>query len=101
MTGAGSGIGRAIAAELVARGSHVVIADLDPAKAQAVAGELGAGPRQPPSTSPTPMPYEERALLVPPTDLATAATEPFTQMMQPWIDAFSRFGGESAGPRSS
>ena len=41
-----------------------------------------------------------RALLVPPTG-ATAATEPFTQMMQPWIDAFSRFGGESAGPRSS
>ena len=41
-----------------------------------------------------------RALLMPQAG-ATAATEPFTQMMQPWLDAFSRFGGESAGPRSS
>jgi ABC-type transporter Mla subunit MlaD len=42
-----------------------------------------------------------RALLTPPTG-ATAATEPFTQMMQAWTDAFTRFsGGRTADPRSS
>ena len=41
VTGAASGIGRAIAAELVARGSLVVIADLDGAAAQTAARELG------------------------------------------------------------
>jgi chromosome segregation ATPase len=42
-----------------------------------------------------------RALLMPPTG-ATAATEPFTQMMQAWIDAFTRFsGGGTADPQSS
>ena len=42
-----------------------------------------------------------RALLAPPTG-ATAATEPFTQMMQAWTDAFTRFsGGGTADPRSS
>ena len=41
VTGGASGIGKAIAAELVARGSHVVIADLDLAAAQAAARELG------------------------------------------------------------
>ena len=41
VTGGASGIGRAIAAELVARGSHVVVADLDGAAAQRTAGELG------------------------------------------------------------
>jgi NAD(P)-dependent dehydrogenase (short-subunit alcohol dehydrogenase family) len=41
VTGAASGIGRAIAAELVARGSLVVIADLDGEAAQTTARELG------------------------------------------------------------
>ena len=42
-----------------------------------------------------------RALLTPPTG-ATAATEPFMQMMQAWTDAFTRFsGGRTADPRSS
>jgi NADP-dependent 3-hydroxy acid dehydrogenase YdfG len=42
VTGGGSGIGLAIAAELVARGSSVVVADIDAAKAQAAATRLGA-----------------------------------------------------------
>jgi NAD(P)-dependent dehydrogenase (short-subunit alcohol dehydrogenase family) len=41
VTGAASGIGKAIAAELVARGSRVVIADLDGAAAARAADELG------------------------------------------------------------
>jgi NAD(P)-dependent dehydrogenase (short-subunit alcohol dehydrogenase family) len=41
VTGAGSGIGKAIATELVALGSHVVIADLDAEKADAAALRLG------------------------------------------------------------
>ncbi|MEO5982212.1 MAG: SDR family oxidoreductase [Pedococcus sp.] len=41
VTGGASGIGRAIAAELVGRGSHVVIADLDLTAAQGTAHELG------------------------------------------------------------
>ena len=42
-----------------------------------------------------------RALLTPPTG-AGAATEPFTQVMQAWTDAFTRFsGGRTADPRSS
>ncbi len=41
VTGAASGIGKAIAARLAADGACVVIADLDLAKAQAAAAELG------------------------------------------------------------
>lgn len=41
VTGAASGIGRALAAALVARGSTVVVADLDGAAAERVAAELG------------------------------------------------------------
>lgn len=45
-----------------------------------------------------------RALLTPPTwpTGATAAAEPFTQMMKAWTDAFTRFsGGRTADPPSS
>jgi NAD(P)-dependent dehydrogenase (short-subunit alcohol dehydrogenase family) len=42
VTGAASGIGKAIAAELVHRGSLVVVADLDGAAAQRTADKLGA-----------------------------------------------------------
>lgn len=41
VTGAASGIGRAIAVKLAAEGACVVIADLDLAKAQAAAAEIG------------------------------------------------------------
>lgn len=42
VTGAASGIGKAIATRLAAEGACVVVADLDLEKAQAVAAELGA-----------------------------------------------------------
>lgn len=42
VTGAASGIGKAIATRLAAEGASVVIADLDLAKAQAAAAELGS-----------------------------------------------------------
>ena len=44
-----------------------------------------------------------KALLTPPPwATGAAATEPFTQMMQAWTDAFTRFSrGPSADPRSS
>jgi rhamnulose-1-phosphate aldolase/alcohol dehydrogenase len=41
VTGAASGIGKAIATKLAAEGACVVVADLDEAKAQAAAAELG------------------------------------------------------------
>jgi rhamnulose-1-phosphate aldolase/alcohol dehydrogenase len=41
VTGAASGIGKAIAVRLAAEGACVVIADLDAGKAQAAAGEIG------------------------------------------------------------
>lgn len=40
VTGAGAGIGRAIALELGSRGHHVAVTDLDPAAADAVAGSI-------------------------------------------------------------
>ncbi len=43
VTGAASGIGKAIATRLAAEGACVVIADLDLEKAQAAASEIGAG----------------------------------------------------------
>lgn len=42
VTGGGSGIGRAIALELGARGCHVAVADIDLAAAEQVAGEVAA-----------------------------------------------------------
>jgi len=42
VTGAGSGIGRATAAALAARGARLVISDIDQARLDEVAGELGA-----------------------------------------------------------
>jgi rhamnulose-1-phosphate aldolase/alcohol dehydrogenase len=41
VTGAGSGIGKAIAHRLAAEGACVVVADIDPASAEAVAREIG------------------------------------------------------------
>src|ERR1700722_10963568 len=41
VTGGGGGIGRAMARRLAADGARVVVNDLDPAAAQAVAGEIG------------------------------------------------------------
>ena len=43
VTGAGAGIGRAIALRLAAEGARVAVADVDEAAAARVADELGAG----------------------------------------------------------
>ncbi|MHB8683606.1 MAG: SDR family NAD(P)-dependent oxidoreductase, partial [Dehalococcoidia bacterium] len=42
VTGAGSGIGRAIALRFAAEGARVVVSDIDDAAAAAVTGEIGA-----------------------------------------------------------
>ncbi|WP_308467031.1 bifunctional aldolase/short-chain dehydrogenase [Rathayibacter soli] len=52
VTGAASGIGKAIATRLAAEGACVVIADLDLEKAQAVAAELGAASSHAASANP-------------------------------------------------
>ena len=44
VTGAGSGLGRALARELAARGAHVVLADVDEGRGRAVEAELAAAP---------------------------------------------------------
>ena len=49
VSGAGSGIGRATAMGFAARGARVAVADIDKAKAEAVAGEIAraGAPRSP------------------------------------------------------
>ncbi|MCS5714661.1 3-hydroxybutyrate dehydrogenase [Herbiconiux sp. CPCC 205716] len=44
VTGAAGGIGAAVARELASRGAELVLADLDGARAEALAGELRSGP---------------------------------------------------------
>ena len=46
VTGAGSGIGAAMARELARRGAHVVVTDVDEAAAARVAAEFGGEARQ-------------------------------------------------------
>jgi meso-butanediol dehydrogenase / (S,S)-butanediol dehydrogenase / diacetyl reductase len=45
VTGAGTGIGRAIARALAGAGARVMVSDVDAAAAQRVAGEIGAAAR--------------------------------------------------------
>jgi len=47
VTGGGRGIGRAVALRLASEGAHVVVADIDPAAARAVAAEVEALGREP------------------------------------------------------
>ena len=43
VTGAGSGFGEGIAKRFAAEGAKVLVADIDGARAERVAGEIGAG----------------------------------------------------------
>jgi NAD(P)-dependent dehydrogenase (short-subunit alcohol dehydrogenase family) len=45
VTGAGSGLGAASARRLAAEGAQVLVVDVDPAAAEAVAGQIGAAAR--------------------------------------------------------
>ena len=48
VTGAARGLGAAIAAELAARGAHVVVGDVDGEAAAAAAGRIAVGGAEPP-----------------------------------------------------
>ena len=50
VTGGGSGLGAAVARQLVAEGGKVVIADVNAAAGEAVAAELGASAASSPPT---------------------------------------------------
>jgi hypothetical protein len=78
VTGAASGIGKAIATRLAAEGACVVVADLDLEKAQAAAAELGGTTSRSASrrTSPMPMPCRRRS--TPPCSPSAASTSSST-----------------------